>query len=374
MDILKEAFTLQDLFDAYFDCRRRKRNTKNAIDFELNLEQNLMDLYHELKNGTYKIGQSICFVVTKPKPREVWAANFRDRVVHHLVYNAIKDRFHKRFIKDTYSCIPERGTLAAAKRLAQFTRSITQNHTKKAYYLKADLSNFFVSIDKNVLFKQLEKHISEKWILDLVHQIVFNDPRQTVYIKSSPNKLNLIPRYKSLLHSPFEKSLPIGNLTSQFFSNVYLDALDQYVKHTLGAKYYCRYVDDFVILHEDTKVLNDWFHKIDDFLQDNLQQRLHSVKKLVNKISVGIDFVGFVLKPGRIFLRQHTIKNIFRTLKNHAITDSHSIIDLRATINSYLGMFKSLQGFLLRRKLCQAAASIFLGYDEDCSKLRLLGN
>ena len=107
-------FTLADLFKAYFDCRKNKRCKITALKFELNLEENLLKLYKEIKSGQYKIGKSICFVVTRPKPREVWAANFRDRIVHHLIYNFISERFYKKFIYDTYSCIPKRGTLAAA--------------------------------------------------------------------------------------------------------------------------------------------------------------------------------------------------------------------------------------------------------------------
>ena len=106
-DELVPDFTFADLLQAYYDCRKRKRNTYSALKFEVNLEKNLLKLYADIKSGKYEIGRYICFIVTSPKPREVWAACFRDRIVHHLVYNAIKVRFHKRFIKDTYSCIPE---------------------------------------------------------------------------------------------------------------------------------------------------------------------------------------------------------------------------------------------------------------------------
>jgi len=215
-----------DLFRAYFDCRKNKRNTASALEFEFNLESNLMQLYHELKEGKYEIGRSICFVVLKPKPREVWAANFRDRIVHHLVYNAIKDRFYNRFIYDTYSCIPKKGTLASAKRIQHFSRSITKNYTQNAYYLKADLSNFFVSIDKKILFNQLKRYVFEEWILELLEQIIFHDPKPNAFIKSSKKKFRFIPNYKSLWHTSRGKGLPIGNLTSQFFSNVYLNDLD----------------------------------------------------------------------------------------------------------------------------------------------------
>ena len=118
-DKLKQL-TFLGLFNAYFDCRCNKRNTINALAFEFELEKNLLELYRNLKDSSYTIGRSVCFVITKPKPREIWAADFRDRIVHHLVYNAIKDRFYNRFIYESFSCIPEKGTLAACRRLQHF--------------------------------------------------------------------------------------------------------------------------------------------------------------------------------------------------------------------------------------------------------------
>jgi RNA-directed DNA polymerase len=136
---------------AYFDCREHKRNTYTALDFELSLERNLYQLYEDLAGGTYKPGSSICFVVIRPKPREVWAAGFRDRVVHHLLYNRIAPRFERTFIADSCACIEGRGTLYAVKRLERKIRSITENWSRPAYYLKCDIANFFVSIDKRIL-------------------------------------------------------------------------------------------------------------------------------------------------------------------------------------------------------------------------------
>jgi len=371
-----DDFTLLDLFRAYFECRKNKRNSSSALEFEFDLENNLMQLYHDLKNGTYEIGQSICFVVTKPKPREVWAASFRDRIVHHLVYNVIKDRFYSRFIYDTYSCIPEKGTLASAKRVQHFSRSVTQNYTKNAYYLKADLSNFFVSIDKNILFEQLKKHVQEEWILKLLKQILFHDPKSNVLVKSSKNKMELIPKYKSLWHAPSEIGLPIGNLTSQFFSNVYLNALDQYVKHNLKCKYYCRYVDDFVILHDNPQQLNAWVLQINEFMKENLKQQLHPNKKLVNKVFAGIDFVGFIIKPNKVLLRQRTLKRtyaIVRIWKNLSPTkyEEYFLQKLFKTMNSYLGMLTQVDGFIIRKDLCLNIISLFLGCDNLFSKLIL---
>lgn len=374
MDIL-EGLTLGKLFKAYFDCRRNKRNTHSALEFEFDLEKNLLDLYHDLKNETYQIGQSICFVVTKPKPREVWAANFRDRIVHHLIYNEISERFYRRFIKDTYSCIPKKGTLAAVKRVRHFANSITQNYTKNAYYLKADISNFFGSIDKKILFNQLKSQIHEAWILNLVEKVLFHDPKNNVYMKSSKEKIKLIPYKKSLWNAKENVGLPIGNLTSQFFSNVYLDGLDAYIKNVLRCKYYIRYVDDFVILAKSVDILNSCFEKIDAYLIENCSQGLHPRKKLINKLSVGVDFVGFVIKPGRILLRKKTIRRAFMYVKKFKYLKNFcnaALLDFANIINSYIAMLRATKGFRIRQIICEASANLFLSFSSDYSVLQLV--
>lgn len=368
---LVKDFDLGDLFKAYFDCRRHKRNTHAALEFELDLEQNLLQLYRELKNGTYEIGKCICFVVTKPKPREVWAANFRDRIIHHLVYNAIKDRFYKRFIRDTYSCIPERGTLSAAKRLLHFTRSATNNYTRKMYYLKADLSNFFVSINKDILFKLLKQHVTEDWILKLLEQIIYHDPRTNVYIKT-PHLFKHIPPKKSLWNSDSTHGLPIGNLTSQFFSNVYLNVLDQFVKQKLKCRYYVRYVDDFIILFDNPHDLNIFFEKIDTHIDQNLGLRLHPCKKLINTVTQGMNFVGFFVLPDRILLRKRTLNKIRHCINNwkrlfNPFDEEHLQAFFRS-MNSYFGMMVNLKSYNLRFSFALQINSLFITCDYSVSK------
>ena len=370
---LFEDFSFEDLMQAYRDCRKNKRNTINALHFEYELEKNLKELYADLKSGNYQIGKSICFMVLHPKPREVWAASFRDRVVHHLVYNAIKTRFYNRFIADTYSCIPARGTMNAAFKLRKYTRNITANYTKDAYFLKADLKNFFVSIDKDILMQELEKLVSEKWILDLLHQIVYHDPRTNVQIRSTKRKFALLPTYKSLWYTKASKGLPIGNLTSQFFSNVYLNVLDQYVKHHLKCKYYCRYVDDFVMLSDNPKQLVEWHRDLTVFLKERLKLDLHQNKKEINKIKRGIDFVGYVIKPNRTLPRQRTIKRIFRKINEYKSSPTWFYMEelqaFWASTNSYLGMFQHIQSFRLRQKICLHCNNLFISADQNFTKL-----
>lgn len=293
--------TIDAVFDAYFDCRRHKRNSINQLRFEADLETNLVTLFRELRDGDYKIGRTLAFVVAYPKIREIWAADFRDRVVHHLIYNAISDRFYRRFVRDTYGCIPGRGVHDGMRRISGFARSITRNWTEPAYAMKIDVANFFNSIDKACLLPLIERRVPEDWLKQLIRQVLFHDPRHNAKFRSSRALFEKVPRHKSLLLAPEGKGLPIGNLTSQFFANVYLNEVDQFVKHGLNAHYYGRYVDDMILFHKNADVLNSWYDEIDGFLKEKLEIRLYPNKKWLNRADSGINFVGFIIKPGRTY-------------------------------------------------------------------------
>jgi len=372
--IFKTDFTKEDLYKAYWDCRKRKRSTDSCLEFEIFLESNMLKLYEELKTGRYEIGKSICFVVLQPKPREIWAASFRDRIVHHLIYNAVYERFYNHFINETFSCIPKRGTLKAGIKIQRFAQAITQNYTKKAYYLKVDIKNFFVSIDKHILYELIIDRVPEKWLQKLIYQVLFNDPRNGAIVQSPDWKFKRLPKEKSLWNTPNDKGLPIGNLTSQFFSNVYLDKLDQFVKHKLRCKYYCRYVDDFIILDESPQRLNYCYDEIAKFVKENLALELHKNKKSLNLISNGMDFVGYKIKPHRIFLRQKTINKMFHAAK--LFTDAKADLKIDeiekyyATFNSYLGQLRSVNGYNLRKKLCDIVAFPEFSIGEDYTKVQ----
>jgi retron-type reverse transcriptase len=323
------AFT--DLVEAYFDCRRAKRNSRSALAFEIDLEQNLLDLYDELIEDRYLPGRSICFVITRPKPREVWAAEFRDRIVHHLLYNRVSDRFHRAFIADSCACIPERGTLYAAKRLEHHIRSITQNWSRQAFYLKCDLSNFFVSIDKHVLLEQLSRKITEPWWMALARLILMHDPRKNFELRGSADLLASVPPHKRLLNTDERHGLPIGNLSSQFFANVLLNDLDQFVKHRLRVPY-VRYVDDFVLLHESPQWLHQARLQIEDFLANRLHLQLNPRKTFIQPIARGVDMVGQAIKPWRRETRRRSYRQAIRRTVDAAAED------LFETANSYFGL------------------------------------
>ena len=330
-DLSVAPFQFEDLVQAYYDCRRNKRNSASARLFEKDMEINLLELHDDLTAGTYRPGRSICFVVTRPKAREVWAAAFRDRVVHHLMYNHVAPRFYASFIADSCACIPGRGTLYAATRLESKIRSASENWSKPLFYLKCDLANFFVAIDKAVLRKQLEARITEPWWLDLATQILMHDPREDYETRSPAHLFNRVPQHKRLVAQPARLGLPIGNLSSQFFANIYLDALDQFAKHTLRAKHYIRYVDDFVFLHESPQQLNQWLTQVESFLP-RLGAKLNPTKTILQPVDRGVDFVGHVIKPWRRTTRKRSLD---QALKRTAAAPAE---DLRETANSYFGL------------------------------------
>lgn len=359
------GFSFTDLMQAYLDCRRNKRRSNSALAFEINLESNLMQLHAELNSGSYRPGRSICFVVTHPKPREVWAADFRDRIVHHLLYNHIGPAIERAFIADSCACITGRGTLYAAKRLEAKVRSITHNWSQPAHYLKCDLANFFVSINKHVLAAQLQARISDPQWLALALLILWHDPRQDYELRSSASLLAKVPQHKRLTEQPDHLGLPIGNLSSQFFANVHLDALDQYVKHQLRARYYIRYVDDFVLLHQSPQQLNQWREQIEAFLAVQLQAQLNPRKTIIQPVERGVDFVGQVIKPWRRITRRKTVAT---ALRRAASTPAGQ---LRETANSYFGQLgQASHSHNDRRKLAKALLMRGRAVNAGLSKIR----
>ncbi len=327
-------FSFSELIQAHEDCRRHKRNKDSTLAFEINLERNLWQLYEDLRDGTYRPGRSICFVITRPKPREVWAALFRDRIVQHLLYNRIAPRFHARFIADSCACIPGRGTLYGATRLEAKIRSLTQNWSRPAHYLKLDLANFFVSIDKRRLRDCLARRIHEPWWLSLADLILFHDPREGAIVQATPALLAKIPPHKSLFNQPPHRGLPIGNLMSQFCANVLLDSLDQFIKREIGARHYVRYVDDMVLLHEDPRWLNAAHHAIAEWLPAQLGLQLNESKSILQPVDRGVDFVGQVIRPWRRTVRRRTFK---AALKRAAHLPADGLF---ATANSYFGLLR----------------------------------
>jgi hypothetical protein len=264
----------------------------------------------------------------------VWAADFRDRVVHHLLYNRIAARFENAFIADSCACIRGRGTLYAAERLESKGRSITQNWSRPAFYLKLDLANFFVSIDKCVLLELLASKIGEPWWMSLTELVLMHDPRSDFEFRGDPVMMERVPPHKRLMEQPAHLGLPIGNLSSQFFANVYLDVLDQHAKHQLGARHYIRYVDDFVFLHESTDWLNAVLADVTEFLPSRLGVRLNPRKTILQPVHRGVDFVGHVIKPWCRSTRRRTVNEALRRVSAAPAEDVHVMT------TSYFGLLR----------------------------------
>ncbi len=362
-----DVFSFKNLLRAYYECRKNKRKTINAAKFELNFESELFKLEQELKSRSYRPGRSICFIITDPKPREVFAADFRDRVIHHLLVGYLEPIWEKIFIHHSYSCRENKGAHLAIKDLKRFSIQISENFSKPAHYLQIDISAFFMSLKKEILFSIIKRHTKNPDILWLAERIIFQDPTKNFYFKGDPNLRQLIPPHKSLFCVPENQGLPIGNLTSQFFANIYLNELDQFAKHQLKIKYYLRYVDDLLILSQDIKQLIEWRDKIDNFLQNNLKLTLHPKKQILQSIYKGANFIGFIVKPRYLFIRNRIVKKLKYKLYcfNKKIINldmDHPIRmwtpelckdfkEIFATVNSYYGQFGHANTFKLRKHI-----------------------
>lgn len=360
---------LEDIFRAYYDARQHKRNTRSQLRFELNLERNLIALYHEIGQRRYKVGRSMCFITNIPVKREVFAADFRDRVVHHLLFNYIAPLFERTFIEDSYSCRYGKGTLFGIERLEHHIRSCSDNFRCRCYLLKLDIRGYFMNIDRQRLYDMviatLDRFADRKtgrggtWAEELdyglvkylVAEIIFNDPTRNCYINGRRDDWAGLPPSKSLFRTPEGCGLPIGNLTSQLFSNVYLSRLDDFVKRGLREPHYGRYVDDFFLVGRDRKHLLGLVPRIQAFLENELGLTLHPNKIYLQSVDRGVNFLGTVVKPYRRYLLDKTKRRINGQVDRLLSARQTDIRKLTATVNSYLGYMGHLNCHRFTEKL-----------------------
>ncbi len=360
----KPQIQLLELFEAYFSCRSNKRNTANALAFEVDYEHNLVQLCHEINNSTYQQNRSIAFIVNKPVKREIFAADFRDRIVHHLIFNKLNPLFEKAFINDSYACRTDKGTHFGIKRINKFIRQCSLNYTKDCYILKLDLKGFFMHINKNILFEKLSIFINQKYIetdkellLELCYKIIFNDPTQNCIIKGKRKNWDNLPNDKSLFYSAHQSGLPIGNLTSQVFANFYMNTFDHHIKHDLNIRFYGRYVDDFVIINPDKDYLKSLIPHLSNFLLSTLKLTLHPKKIYLQHYSKGVQFLGTIIKPHRIYIANRTKGNFYnaiekqsRIARDHKPSKEEQAAFL-SSVNSYLGIMKHYKTYNLRKRM-----------------------
>lgn len=386
-------FTLEKVFKAYKECQKGKKNTVNALEFELHREKNLMSLLNDLTSRRYEISRHICFIVTHPTPREIFAADFRDRIVHHLLCNEISGLFEVDFIPHSYANRKGKGTHKAVEQLRKNIQKV-KNETGGGQYLKLDVQSFFRSINREILFSLVEKKLgkpcvsltyTELWreeVLYLARKIVFHDPTTNYLYKGNPDKKALIPRHKSLFYAQ-GCGLPIGNLTSQFFANVYLNELDQFVTMALGVDRYVRYVDDFVIVGEDERSLKPFISAIDAFLKERLGLCLNRGKIQMQEIRKGIDFLGYFIKPNHTVVRQRVVRRCKKRMWEISHTfftgiiseDKESVKHALSVFNSYYGHFGHASSFNIRKHLYTShmgkIRELLLEVDEEYCSLRL---
>lgn len=330
-NLYPQIYDFENLYRAYLKARCGKRYRPEVLAFTARLEENLLQLQNELIWKTYRTGRYREFYVYEPKPRLIMALPFRDRVVHHALCNVIEPIFERRFIYDSYACRPGKGTHAGANRVTQFLRTLSRKY-ERVYCLKGDISKYFPSVDHEILRGLIRRQIACPDTLWLIDEVIASaaDPED-----------------------PQPKGMPIGNLTSQLFANIYLDPLDRFVKHTLRAKYYVRYMDDFILLSPDKAELWTFKREIAGFLESRLLLTLNG-KTSVFPVSQGIDFLGYRIWPTHRLLRKSSVKRMKRKLKAFQKKYAQGRVtldEINASIQSWLGHAKHANTYNLRRKL-----------------------
>ncbi len=314
----------EDLFQAWSEFRAGKRKRKDVQEFERNLEDNLFALHESLIKKTYRHGNYFAFFVHDPKRRHIHKASVQDRVVHHLLYKYLNEIFDKTFIFDSYSCRLEKGTHKGVLRLEKFARKISRNYTRPCWALKCDIKKFFANVNHENLLKFLRKKINDQNILWLLGEII------------------------NSFHSECgeKKGIPLGNLTSQVFANIYMNELDQYIKQKLKFKYYIRYADDFLFLSTSKNNLSHLIELMKMFLQEKLKLELHPKKIILRRPDWGIDFLGYIALPHYVLPRTKTKKRIFKKLNEKVGSENFN-----QSLQSYLGYLSHTNSFKVAQNL-----------------------
>jgi RNA-directed DNA polymerase len=315
----EHIISLENLLEAWKEFIRGKKNRKDVQEFQGNLIANVLSVHNDLKYKTYTHSAYEAFNVSDPKPRNIHKASVRDRLIHHAIYRILYPYFDKKFIHDSYSCRTGKGTHRASNRFRYFASKVSKNYTKTVWILKCDIRKFFASIDHQILIGVINKYIVDKNILWLISEIIgsFNSIKEGV-------------------------GLPLGNLTSQIFVNIYMNEFDQYVKHKLKQKYYIRYADDFVFLDVNRKNLENVRSSVNQFLAKRLKLHLHPDKVFIKTLSSGVDFLGWIYFLHRKILRTSTKIRLFSRLKQNQSEE---------TVASYLGLISHGNTYKIKEKI-----------------------
>ncbi|MEK7497181.1 MAG: reverse transcriptase/maturase family protein [Patescibacteria group bacterium] len=330
--MFEQIVSLENLLLAFREFRRGKQSKPDVQLFEFNLEDNLWQIHRELVSGLYINDPYSSFYIADPKLRHIHKASVRDRVVHQAIFRVLYSVFDLSFIHDSYSCRVDKGTHRAVLRLDHFLNQVSKNNTQPTYALKCDIKKFFDSIDQAILLKLIKNKIGDERLFSLVNKII--------------NSFSV----------GYGKGLPLGNVTSQLFSNIYLNELDQFVKHKLKIKYYLRYCDDFVIVNNNQKYLENLISKLAKFLGEKLQITLHERKIIIRKFNQGVDFLGYVVLPHYRVLRTKTKRRVMRKLRRCIVefkTGQKSVVSVEQSFQSYLGILKHCRGYKISQQILE---------------------
>ncbi len=424
-------FSFENIYKCYLACRKHKRNSNNQLEFEKDLILNLWQLKYDLDNKEYKISKSICFLTSSPKLREVFASSFRDRIVHHILVRELEKYYEPKFIHDVYNNRKGKGIHQATKRCQKFMHSVGDD----GYYLQLDIKGFFYNIDKNILFMKIFNDLSKideaeaivskskgygalapaigeakavtsekqvgngalapsniKKILWLSNKIIYHNYTKNYIFQGDKSNLELLPPHKTLFKIPKSKGLPIGNLTSQFFANIYMNEFDNWIKRKLKVKYYIRYVDDFVLFAKsldttasassyidgakksttcprkslDTTAsassvikLQEYKREIEIYLS-TLGLELRRDSKL-QRFNQGLDFLGYVIRPNYILVRKRVVNN-YKVKKARYLNEYErqkgkmSLVEIKEFLSvqsSFVGHIKHANSYNLKQKVGQ---------------------
>lgn len=323
------------LFAAWRCFRVGKTKREDVANFEWHLERNIFSLHRDLRSGAYRHGAYSSFFITDPKQRHIHKATVRDRVVHHAVFQVLNPIFEPTFIANSFSCRVGKGTHKGVEALSRMVRKTSKNYTAPCFVLKCDVRKFFDSIDHHILLEILGRRVADPDVMRLLEIIVRSFPE---------GQMNLFER----------KGVPIGNLTSQLFANVYMNVFDQFMKQECRVQHYARYTDDFVVVSSSESELTTLLPKIQSFLRDRLRLELHPKKVTICQPHQGIDFLGYVIRPHSRILRTKTKQRMLKKLARQTEACNTEIISaksLRQTMNSYLGILSHANGHGLSEKV-----------------------
>lgn len=351
--------SLDNIFEAYFDCRKNKSGKESAIEFEVDYENNLIGLWRDVNNKTYRPSQSIAFIVTKPRRREIFAANFRDRVLHHYIDLRLRPLIEGTLIDETCNNRVGKGTFACVKYVERFIREESENYTQDCYICKMDMQGFFMSISKSKLIKLTVEFTRNNYAGDdledliwLIEVILGDSPEKNCILRSPSSEWDKLDKNKSLFYIDDDLGIPIGNLISQLLVNFYLNEFDHYVREDLGFDKYTRYVDDFCIISKDKERLLNSIPMMREKLNE-IGVTLHPNKFYFQHYTKGVEVVGSVIMVNRIYLHNRTVNNAFRAINeiNKLKACVSNIERVQSVVNSYLGFMKHSASFNLRYEL-----------------------